>query len=134
MTWEYYNKNVLDKEKLNLAEKMGLDTSAKIDPRESQGFNMETVDKTRQDALTKAILDYRKNLPTPDNDGGRAENQTVKSVNLSPLVNVSPEEKFYQSLGLKYRGGYGATVKAKGRLLVAVVLVAGYFAYKKFKK
>jgi hypothetical protein len=48
--------------------------------------------------------------------------------------NLSPEEKFYQSLGITTKGGYDATVKAKGRLLVAVVLVAGYFAYKKFKK
>jgi hypothetical protein len=73
------------------------------------------------------------------NNGGRAENQTsvappTEKVNLSPSVNLSAEEKFYQSLGLKDRGGWSPTVKAKGRFLVAVVLVAGYFAYKKFKK
>lgn len=71
------------------------------------------------------------------NNGGRAENQTV--VNAQKEVaysseNLSPEEKFYQSLGIKSKGGWSFTVKAKGRLLVAVVLVAGYFAYKKFKK
>ena len=55
-------------------------------------------------------------------------------VNLSPSANLSSEEKFYQSLGFKDRGGWSFTVKAKGRFLVAVVLVAGYFAYKKFKK
>ena len=55
-------------------------------------------------------------------------------VNLSPSANLSSEEKFYQSLGLKDRGGWSPTAKAKGRFLVAVVLVAGYFAYKKFKK
>ena len=58
----------------------------------------------------------------------------TEKVNLSPSVNLSPEEKFYQSLGFKDRGGWSFTVKAKGRLLVAVVLVAGYFAYKKYKK
>jgi hypothetical protein len=55
-------------------------------------------------------------------------------LNIYPKVNLSPEEKFYQSLGLKSRGGWSPTAKAKGRFLVAVVLVAGYFAYKKFKK
>jgi hypothetical protein len=49
-------------------------------------------------------------------------------------VNLSPEEKFYESLGLKDKGGLTLPLKSKGRLLVAVVLVAGYFAYKKFKK
>ena len=46
--------------------------------------------------------------------------------------NLSLEEKFYESLGLKSSMFF--TLKSKGRLLVAVVLVAGYFAYKKFKK
>jgi hypothetical protein len=58
--------------------------------------------------------------------------QTEK-VNLS-TSSLSPEEKFYQSLGIVSKGGWSPTVKAKGRFLVAVVLVAGYFAYKKFKK
>jgi hypothetical protein len=49
-------------------------------------------------------------------------------------VNLSPEEKFYESLGLKDKGGLTLPLKSKGRLLVAVVLVAGYFAYKKYKK
>jgi hypothetical protein len=55
-----------------------------------------------------------------------------QSIVSNVIVNLSPEEKFYQSLGLK--SSMFSTVKAKGRLLVAVVLVAGYFAYKKFKK
>jgi len=46
--------------------------------------------------------------------------------------NLSPEEKFYQSLGLK--SSMFSPLKSKGRLLVVVVLVGGYFAYKKFKK
>jgi hypothetical protein len=74
------------------------------------------------------------------NNGGRAENQqvsvkpTIEEFNLYPSKNLSTEEKFYESLGLKSRGGWSPTAKAKGRFLVAVVLVAGYFAYKKYKK
>jgi hypothetical protein len=55
-----------------------------------------------------------------------------ETVNLSKVVNLSPEEKFYQSLGLKSSMFF--TLKSKGRLLVFAVLVGGYFAYKKFKK
>jgi hypothetical protein len=74
------------------------------------------------------------------NNGGIAENQstsvkqTTEVVNLSPSKNLSSEEKFYESLGIKSKGGWSPTAKAKGRFLVAVVLVAGYFAYKKYKK
>jgi hypothetical protein len=59
----------------------------------------------------------------------------VKQISDSKIGNktLNIEEKFYESLGIKTEGGYDWTVKAKGRLLVAVTLVAGYFAYKKFK-
>jgi hypothetical protein len=72
------------------------------------------------------------------NNGGVSNNQSVadapsKEVAYSS-VNLSSEEKFYESLGLKDKGGLTLPLKSKGRLLVAVVLVAGYFAYKKFKK
>jgi hypothetical protein len=71
------------------------------------------------------------------NNGGVSKNQPVadapKEVAYSS-VNLSSEEKFYESLGLKDKGGLTLPLKSKGRLLVAVVLVAGYFAYKKFKK
>jgi hypothetical protein len=68
-------------------------------------------------------------------NGGRAEikpvvNETVKY----GVIKQDAEEKFYESLGIKSRGGWSPTVKAKGRFYLAVVLVAGYFAYKKFKK
>jgi hypothetical protein len=57
------------------------------------------------------------------------------SENLSPSVkNISTEEKFYESLGIKSKGGWSPTAKAKGRFYLAVVLIASYFAYKKFKK
>jgi hypothetical protein len=69
------------------------------------------------------------------NNGGRAENKpVVVNTEVYAKQNLSSEEKFYESLGIKSRGGYSPTVKAKGRFYLAVVLVAGYFAYKKFKK
>jgi hypothetical protein len=69
------------------------------------------------------------------NNGGRAVNQpVVVNTEVYAKPNLSSEEKFYESLGIKSRGGWSPTVKAKGRFYLAVVLVAGYFAYKKFKK
>jgi hypothetical protein len=69
------------------------------------------------------------------NNGGRAEKQqVVVNTEVYAKPNLSSEEKFYESLGIKSRGGWSPTVKAKGRFYLAVVLVAGYFAYKKFKK
>ena len=80
-------------------------------------------------------------------DGGMCLNSEGKKVGCNTLnqtvvnapkevayssANLSPEEKFYESLGLKSSMFF--TLKAKGRFLVAGVLVAGYFAYKKFKK
>jgi hypothetical protein len=49
---------------------------------------------------------------------------------------LTAEDKFYEKLGIKYHDThmFGVDSRLKGRLLVAVVLVAGYFAYKKFKK
>ena len=100
------------------------------------GGGAKPFNLSREQVLSIALEDYRKNLPTPDNDG--IAYQTV--VNAPPKevayssVNLSPEEKFYESLGLKDKGGLTLPLKSKGRLLVAVVLVAGYFAYKKFKK
>jgi hypothetical protein len=80
------------------------------------------------------------------NNGGRAENQMsiavkpttdeVKQQNLLVGRNVlTTEDKFYEMLGIKpSSGGWGIQSRPLGRLLVAGVLVASYFAYKKFKK
>ena len=63
----------------------------------------------------------------------QSQNQpVVVNTEVYAKPNLSLEEKFYESLGLKSSMFF--TLKSKGRLLVAVVLVAGYFAYKKFKK
>ena len=50
--------------------------------------------------------------------------------------NLTAEDKFYEMLGIKKTDGSGWGLQSRpvGRLLVAVILVAGYFAYKKFKK
>lgn len=76
---------------------------------------------------------------TPEYLKEEAENQPVinETVNLG-LIKQDAEDKFYEKLGIKTQvGGFMSgkiASKSKGRLLVAVVLVAGYFAYKKFKK
>jgi hypothetical protein len=81
-------------------------------------------------------------------NGGRAEKEVNNLVAIAPtsesvkqqnlLVGgntLTAEDKFYESLGIKKSsGGWGIQSRPMGRILVAIVLVAGYFAYKKFKK
>ena len=60
-----------------------------------------------------------------------------QNLNLASRGDVmTQEDKFYEMLGIKKTpsGSIGIQSRPLGRLLVAVVLVAGYFAYKKFKK
>ncbi len=49
---------------------------------------------------------------------------------------LTAEDRLYEKLGIKYHNThmFGVASRFKGRFLLAVVLVAGYFAYKKFKK
>ena len=78
------------------------------------------------------------------NNGGTSKYQTlvkpttnkVKQQNLKVGDVLTAEDKFYEKLGIKYHNTnmFGVASRIKGRFLVAVVLVAGYFAYKKFKK
>lgn len=58
---------------------------------------------------------------------------------LAPVeFKLTAEDKLYEMLGIRYSGGsgsgWGLTSRPVGRTLVAVILVAGYFAYRKFKK
>jgi hypothetical protein len=121
-----YTKTPFDFTKINIKDYIGDTSQTKVLCKDGTfGYDLSS---------SNAKYD---NSKTCMNNGGRAENQTV--VNSQKEVaysseNLSPEEKFYQSLGIKSKGGWSFTVKAKGRLLVAVVLVGGYFAYKKFKK
>jgi hypothetical protein len=60
-----------------------------------------------------------------------------QNLNLASRVDVmTQEDKFYEIFGIKKSrsGDIGIQSRPLGRLLVAVFLVAGYFAYKKFKK
>jgi hypothetical protein len=69
------------------------------------------------------------------NNGGRAENQPVINAPdkvLNKYVEEDKEEKFWRNLGIKRDDFFKA--KVKGRLYLALLLVGGYFAYKKFKK
>ena len=60
----------------------------------------------------------------------------VKQQNLIVGDVLTAEDKFYEKLGIKYHNThmFGVASRMKGRFYLAVVLVAGYFAYKKFKK
>ena len=62
--------------------------------------------------------------------------EAVKQQNLKIGDTLTAEDKFYEKLGIKYHNThmFGRPSRTKGRLLVALALVAGYFAYKKFKK
>ena len=110
------------------------------------GYNVPVLDTNTpetftnvkcNDGITQRVgsnpLGARVDMPCKNN-GGVSSNQDSPKEVANSSVNLSPEEKFYESLGLKDKGGLTLPLKSKGRLLVAVVLVAGYFAYKKFKK
>lgn len=87
------------------------------------------------------------NSKTCINNGGRAEVQipivvkpsvATKPQNLLAGSNntLTTEDKIYEMFGIKKTDGTGFGIQSRplGRLLVAVVLVGGYFTYKKFKK
>jgi hypothetical protein len=121
-----YTKIPFDITKINIKDIIGDTSSTKVLCKDGT-FGYDTSSSNAKYDNSKTCI----------NNGGRAENQTVvneqKEVAYSS-ENLSPEEKFYKSLGIKSRGGWSPTVKAKGRFYLAVVLVGGYFAYKKFKK
>ena len=107
---------------------------------------------TRQEVLAQSLSDYRNSLPTQTsvlckdgttdfslsspnarydnskvcaNNGGRAENQTVL-----PL-SVTDPELFKKNVELSAKKDEKMKQIKYG--VIALVLVAGYFAYKKFK-
>ncbi len=49
---------------------------------------------------------------------------------------LTAEDKLYEKLGIKYHNThmFGVASRMKGRFLLALVLIGGYIAYKKFKK
>ena len=85
-------------------------------PTPDNDSGKKTFELTKEQVLNNALSDYRKNLPTPDNDG------MEKTV--APALPTLGKE----SLLKKISGAYNQN------LIIAVVLIAGYFAYKKFKK
>lgn len=83
--------------------------------------------------------EYNKNLLLNNN----ATNKRLKDYQQGLIdfqKNAPIEDKFYQLFGLKYNPnsgnmfGFLGSSTFKGRLYTTIVLVAGYFAYKKFKK
>jgi len=59
-------------------------------------------------------------------------NQPVINSPAKEVLSQDKEDNFWRSLGVKTSGMIKP--KVKGRFYLVVVLVAGYFAYKKFKK
>jgi hypothetical protein len=57
-----------------------------------------------------------------------AQQKTIEQLTL--------EDKFYEKLGIKYHNThmFGVASRMKGRFYLGLLLIAGYFAYKKFKK
>jgi hypothetical protein len=100
-------------------------------------------DKTKFKSFDDCMTNYNKvfyppkttDLPVsvkPTTDEVKKQN-----LNLASRVDVmTQEDKFYEMFGIKKSrsGDIGIQSRPLGRLLVAVVLVGGYFAYKKFKK
>ena len=52
------------------------------------------------------------------------------------IEQLTLEDKFYEKLGIKYHNThmFGVASRMKGRFYLGLLLIAGYFAYKKFKK
>jgi hypothetical protein len=75
-------------------------------------------------------------LPIEVKPTNEVVNTPIKVENLQSSKAINLEDKFYELIGIKYKpkNDFGLNSTTSGRLLVAVVLVAGYFAYKKFKK
>lgn len=109
---------------------------------ELSNYRNGLIQVSKQDALLKSqqeLIDaLQKNAEMgiaiavkPTDANVQLENRLV-SQNSNTLT---AEDKFYESLGIKKSsGGWGIQSRPMGRILVAVVLVGGYFAYKKFKK
>jgi hypothetical protein len=81
------------------------------------------------------------------NSGVRAENQPIQVKSTTNEVKkqnllvgdgdvLTAEDKFYEKLGIKYHNThmFGVASRMKGRFYLGLLLIAGYFAYKKFKK
>jgi hypothetical protein len=99
-------------------------------------------DKSKYKSFDDCMANYDKynksNLPDSLPILVKPTTEEVKQQNL--LVrnrgnSLTTEDKFYEMLGIKKtNGGWGIQSRPLGRILVGVILVAGYFAYKKFKK
>jgi hypothetical protein len=139
MTWEYYNKNVLDKEKLNLAPNVGKykvtttdeeTTVWKSNPNATGDYNSKIAVRTLKKGTVVNVI---------------SEGTTMTSWSTTPILNIgngewinksstnvnSTEQKNYQS---QQTQGSNTKEPIYYILVTAGVLIAGYFAYKKFKK
>jgi hypothetical protein len=110
-----------------------------------------TIDFKKGDALTGLSLtlsedkkqvisnmgNFKIGIPVENltilNDDGTPE--SAGTVTMPPPTKLTAEDKFYEKLGIKYSdSGWGIKSRPMGRILVLGVLIASYFAYKKFNK
>ena len=89
--------------------------------------------------FSSIMEEYSKNLLSNKNTtDNRLKDYEQKQIDFQK--NAPLEDKFYQLFGLKYDTasgnmfGFLGSSTFKGRLYTTIILVAGYFAYKKFKK
>jgi hypothetical protein len=115
-----------------------------------------TIDFKKGDALTGLSLtlsedkkqvisnmgNFKIGIPVENltilNDDGTPESgsmETLPPAIMPPPTKLTAEDKFYEKLGIKYSdSGWGIKSRPMGRILVLGVLIASYFAYKKFNK
>jgi hypothetical protein len=70
-------------------------------------------------------------------DDSTPASKTNSNLLLKPIgnINMTSEDRLYEKLGIKFtNSGWGLKSRPMGRLLVLGVLIASYFAYKKFNK
>jgi hypothetical protein len=93
-------------------------------------FNPPNIQKPVQTNFNQqqALLDAQLQLAQQQAQLQLAQQKTIEQLTL--------EDRFYEKLGIKYHNThmFGVASRMKGRFLLALVLVGGYFAYKKFKK
>lgn len=62
-------------------------------------------------------------------------NQQQAVLQAKSFEKLTAEDRLYEKLGIKYHNThmFGVASRLKGRLLLAVILISTYFAYKKIK-
>lgn len=120
-------------QKLNLGQDTGIcnDCGDWKNTRIFGGNNGNVESRESVDVITSP-LDIEKKLKAIEN----AKIQTAPSQSTSSQEKQSTEtaeDKFYEKLGIKYNPTWNSS-RNKGRILILLIAIGGFLAYKKFKK